>query len=72
MEPLLTTLGMDDRFRPRFRDGALVMLGHQSLRRKGVPGYLDQHGQPRANAYQTCLAEGQRAYDGVRRRTVMM
>jgi len=72
MEPLLTTWGLDDRFRPRFRDGALVMLGHHSLRRKGAPGYLDDQGHPRPKAYQLCLAEGQRAYDGVRRRTVMM
>lgn len=72
MEPLLTRWGMDDRFRVQFRDGALVLLGHQSLRRKGVPGYLDEQGHPRPNAYQACLAEGQRAYDSVRRRTVMM
>lgn len=70
MEPLLTTWGLDERFRPRFREGALVLLGHQSLRRKGAPGYLDPSGQPRANGYAMCLAEGQRAYDACRKRTL--
>lgn len=70
MEPLLTRWGLDDRFRLPFRDGALAVLGHQSLRRKGAPGYLDAAGHPRPNGYAACLAEGRRAYDGCRKRTL--
>jgi hypothetical protein len=72
MEPMLTRWGMDERFRPRFREGALVLLGHQSLHRKGAPGYVDEQGRPRPHAYATCLAEGARAYDAVRKRTVLL
>lgn len=72
MEPLLTKWGMDDRFRPRFREGALVLVGHQSLRRKGAPGYLDDAGHPRPHGYQACLAEGQRVFEACRRRTIVL
>jgi len=71
MEPLLTTWGLDDRFRPRFREGALVLLGHQSLTRKGAPSYLDRAGQPRPGGHAACLSEGQRAYDACRKRTLV-
>jgi hypothetical protein len=60
MEPLLTTWGMDARFKPRFQDGALVLLGHQALTSAGGSGYLDQAGHPRAGGYDACLAEGRR------------
>lgn len=72
MEPLLTQWGLDARFAPRFREGALVLLGHQSLHHKGVPGYLDEQGHPRPHGYETCLTEGQRAYDSVRKRTTKL
>lgn len=72
MEPLLTTWGMDERFRPRFRESALVILGHQALMRKGAPGYVDEQGHPRPHGYETCLTEGQRAYDAIRKRTMML
>ncbi len=60
MEPLTTTWGLDDRFRPQFREGALVLLGHQSLVGAGKPGYVDATGAIVAGGYQACLAEGAR------------
>jgi hypothetical protein len=60
MEPLLTRWGTDIRFRGQFRDGALVLLGHQALVQQGRPGYLDGDGRPLAGGYAACLAEGQR------------
>ncbi|MBA3685365.1 MAG: hypothetical protein H0W72_09005 [Planctomycetes bacterium] len=61
MEPMLTKWGMDERFRPQFREGALVLLGHQALRARGEPGYIDANGAPAADGYRRCLAEGERA-----------
>jgi hypothetical protein len=58
MEPLLTQWGMDERFRARFRDGALVLLGHQSLAKAGKPGYVDGAGKPVPGGLAACLAEG--------------
>jgi len=61
MEPLTTTWGMDERFRPAFRDGALVLLGHQARRRQGLDGYLDASGRPRPGGLAECLAAGRLA-----------
>jgi hypothetical protein len=63
---------MDERFAPQFRNGALVLLGHQSLCRKHAPSYLDDHGRPRAHGYDLCLAEGQHVYDALRKRTMAL
>jgi len=60
MEPLTTKLGMDQRFRPVFRAGALVLLGHQELVLAGQPGYCDEAGRPRTNGYDRCLRAGER------------
>lgn len=60
MEPLTTKWGLDERFRPQLREGALVLLGHQALVKSGKPGYVDQLGAPVAGGYGACLAEGQR------------
>lgn len=60
MEPLTTRWGLDDRFRPRLREGALVILGHQALRAAGKPGYVDAAGALVPGGYAACLAAGER------------
>ena len=59
MEPLLTEWGSDVRFRQQFKDGALVLLGHQTRCANGELGYLDDEGQPRAAGLAECLAAGE-------------
>lgn len=61
MEPLTTRWGLDARFRPRFREGALVLLGHQELSARGEPGYIDAGGRPITGSYERCRAAGERA-----------
>jgi len=58
MEPLTTRWGLDERFRGRFRDGALVLLGHQAMVAAGGLGYLDALGAPRPGGYEACLRVG--------------
>ncbi|TVR46104.1 MAG: hypothetical protein EA402_03160 [Planctomycetota bacterium] len=58
LEPLLTRWGSDPRFRPVFREGALVLLGHQVLRAAGEPGYLDDQGKALPDGRERCLAAG--------------
>ncbi len=60
MEPITTKWGMDERFRLRFREGALLLVGHQALRAAGRPGYVDEAGNPVPGGFQACVAEGQR------------
>ncbi|TVR15294.1 MAG: hypothetical protein EA401_03050 [Planctomycetota bacterium] len=59
LDPLLTRWGSDPRFRPVFREGALVLLGHQSLRASKLDGYVDSDGKPCSDGYQRCLAAGE-------------
>ncbi|HAT11860.1 MAG TPA: hypothetical protein DCS97_15010 [Planctomycetes bacterium] len=65
MDPLTTRWGLDGRFRPAFRAGAMVALGHQRLVAEGGVGYLGNDGRPAHGAYQRCLAAGQRLLDGI-------
>ncbi len=58
MEPMTTTWGMDPRFRPQFRDGACVVLGHQELVKSGKPGYVDAEGQLVPGGFARCLETG--------------
>lgn len=60
MEPLTTKWGLDERFRPAFRAGALVALGHQALVAAGQPGYVGADGRPLPDGYARCLAAGER------------
>jgi hypothetical protein len=60
MEPLTTRWGLDERFRPAFRAGACVALGHQELVAQGVPGYVDDLGRPTPDGFERCLAAGER------------
>lgn len=65
MEPLVTEWGTDARFRGRFREAALVLLGHQARVADGLPGYVDRSGSPVADGYQACLAAGEAAFNAV-------
>jgi hypothetical protein len=65
MEPLLTTWGSDPRFRDQFRNGALVLLGHQALWAQGEAGYLDAEGKPLADGLERCLAVGKQQVDEI-------
>ncbi|HYE06031.1 MAG TPA: PHP domain-containing protein [Planctomycetota bacterium] len=62
MDPLLTRWGMDERFRPTLRDGALLVLGHQARVARGEPGYVDRAGRLVAGGYRACLDEGRRVH----------
>lgn len=67
MEPLTSRWGLDERFRPRLREGALVLLGHQERRRSGLTGYLDEAGRPMPDGYRACLEAGTAAVDALLR-----
>jgi PHP domain len=60
MEPMTTRWGLDERFRPQLRAGALVLLGHQALVAAGKPGYVAADGSLIPGGYAACLAEGER------------
>nr|MBA3846571.1 hypothetical protein [Planctomycetota bacterium] len=62
MDPLLTKWGMDERFRPYLRDGALLLLGHQARVARGEGGYVDRAGRLVAGGYRACLDEGRRVH----------
>ncbi len=64
MSELLPPLSRDPRFRPVFRAGALLLLGHQALCAAGEPGYLDADGQPRSEGRSQCIAAGERVLAG--------
>jgi hypothetical protein len=64
MDPLTTRWGLDGRFRPAFRAGAMVALGHQRLVAEGKGGYLDAAGNPAPGGLERCLAAGQMLLDG--------
>lgn len=66
MEPMTTRWGLDERFRPRLREGALVLLGHQRLVAAGSPGYVDAHGGPVRDGYRACLEAGRTASESTR------
>ncbi len=62
MDPLLTKWGMDERFRPRLLEGALVLLGHQARVARGEAGYVDRNGRQQPDGYRACLDEGRRVH----------
>ena len=63
MEPLLTKWGSDPRFRPQLREGALMLLGHQSLCADSKDGYLNPEGIPHEDGLSRCLDAGHLAME---------
>ncbi len=67
MEPMTTRWGLDERFRPRLREGALVLLGHQRRVAVGSSGYVDACGDLVPGGYRACLDAGVTAVDEIGR-----